>query len=317
MVGVSDNALASGHISKALPGNRNARGAGTIRTVVEPLSLDLHSHIGFGNSSTADKRPFESSNSRGTNEAKGRFMLRSVKKLFGDKLGASDGEIGRVNDFYFDDRNWAVRYLVADTGTWMPGRLVLISPHAFGNFYQGGKVLPVNLTRKQIENSPSIESHKPVSRQYEELYYRYYGWPFYWRGDQLWGMSAFPIASVPAGRSPGEQSAEKAGKNESDDPHLRSAKAIIGYQIQASDEAIGHVTDFVLDDETWVIQHVVVDIRHWLSGKRVIIPPSQIKRISWDESKVYVDLTKEGVLGSPDFDAVAFGIREQDPRVFA
>ncbi len=239
-------------------------------------------------------------------------MLQSVTKLFEDKLGASDAEIGRVSDFYFDDQNWAVRYLVADTGTWMPGRLVLISPHAFGNLYQGGNILLVNLTRKQIENSPSIESHKPVSRQYEELYYRYYGWPFYWRGDQLWGMSAFPIASVPASRS-----AAKGRKKESDDPHLRSAKAIIGYQIQASDEAIGHVTDFVLDDETWVIQHVVVDTRHWFSGKRVMIRPSQIKRISWDESKVYVDLTQEAILASPVFEPAAFGIREHDPRIFA
>jgi sporulation protein YlmC with PRC-barrel domain len=244
-------------------------------------------------------------------------MLRSVKNLFEDKLGASDGEIGRVNDFYFDDQNWAVRYLVVDTGSWMPGRLVLISPHAFGNVYQGGNILLVNLTRQQLENSPPIESHKPVSRQYEELYYRYYGWPFYWRGDRLWGLSAFPIASVPPERSSGNQSTAKAGKQESDDPHLRSTKAIIGYQIQASDELVGHVTDFVVDDENWVIQHVVVDTRRWLSGKRVMISPSKIKCISWDESKLFLDLTKEVVLGSPIFDPAAFGIREHDPRIFA
>lgn len=244
-------------------------------------------------------------------------MLRSVKKLFEDKLGATDGEIGHVKDFYFDDQNWAVRYLVADTGSWMPGRLVLISPHAFGDLYQGGRVLLVNLTRQQIENSPSIESHKPVSRQYEEEYHRYYGWPFYWQGDQLWGMSAFPVASTSSSRLPGEQSSAKGGRKESGDPHLRGAKAITGYQIQTADEVIGHVTDFVLDDENWVIQHVVVDTRHWLSGKRVMISPSHINRISWDESKVYVDLTKEAVVGSPVFDPTAFGIREHDPRIFA
>lgn len=244
-------------------------------------------------------------------------MLQSVTKLFEDKLGASDGEIGRVHDFYFDDQIWAVRYLVADTGSWMPGRLVLISPHAFGNLYQGGKVLLVNLTRQQIENSPSIELHKPVSRQYEEEYHRYYGWPFYWQGGQLWGMSALPVVPPPPGRLPGEESTLTSGKQKANDPHLRSAKAIIGYQIQASDEAIGHVTDFVLDDETWVIQQMVVDTRHWLSGKRVMISPNQIRRISWDESKTYVDLTKEAVLGSPVFDPAAFGIREHDPRILA
>jgi hypothetical protein len=116
-------------------------------------------------------------------------MLRSVKQLYGDKLGASDGEIGQVKDFYFDDQNWAVRYVVADTGSWLTGRLVLISPHAFGNLDRSGKLLCVNLNRKQIEDSPLIESHKPVSRQYEEEYYRYYGWPYYWQGSGLWGMS--------------------------------------------------------------------------------------------------------------------------------
>ncbi len=244
-------------------------------------------------------------------------MLRNVKKLFEDKLGASDGEIGHVKDFYFDDQKWTVRYLVADTGSWMPGRLVLISPYAFGNLYQGGNILLVNLTRQQIENSPSIESHKPVSRQYEEEYHQYYGWPFYWEGDALWGMSGFPILSQRSEPFLGDQAIAKSGKQASDDLHLRSAKTIIGYQIQAADEAIGRVTDFVMDDKDWTIQQVVVDTRRWLSGKRVMISPSQIKRISWDESKVYVDLTKEAVLGSPVFDPAEFGIREHDPRIFA
>ncbi|MEP6673163.1 MAG: PRC-barrel domain-containing protein, partial [Chthoniobacter sp.] len=116
-------------------------------------------------------------------------MLRSLKHLYGKLLGASDGEVGSVKDFYFDDQRWAVRYVVADTGSWLPGRLVLISPHAFGNFcQQGGDSLLVSLTRKQIEESPAIEAHKPVSRQYEEEYYRYYGWPTYWGGGAMWGM---------------------------------------------------------------------------------------------------------------------------------
>jgi hypothetical protein len=240
-----------------------------------------------------------------------------VKQICGDTLGASDGEIGRVNDLYVDDQNWAVRYLVADTGSWMPGRLVLISPHAFGKLYQGGKVLVVNLTRQQIEESPSIESHKPVSRQYEEEYHRYYGWPFYWQGGQLWGMSAFPVLSPPPRRLPDEQSTAKGGKHKSDDSHLRSAKAMIGYHIQATDELIGRVTDFVMDDKNWSIQYVVVDTGHWLSGKRVMISPNQINRISWDESKMHVNSTKKAVLRSPIFDPASFGIVEHDPRILA
>src|SRR5580692_9622620 len=113
-------------------------------------------------------------------------MLRSLRQLSGNHLGASDGDIGHVKDFYFDDQTWAVRYVVADTGKWLTGREVLLTPHAFSASQPAGKTLFVNLTRKQIEDSPAMETHKPVSRQYEEEYYRYYGWPYYWKGDGLW-----------------------------------------------------------------------------------------------------------------------------------
>ena len=109
-------------------------------------------------------------------------MLRSIRQLYGKALGTAEGDIGRVKDFYFNDQHWVVRYVIADTGSWLSGRLVLISPHAFGNVHQDGDCLLVNLSRKQIENGPAIDSDKPVSRQYEEDYYRYYGWPVYWDG---------------------------------------------------------------------------------------------------------------------------------------
>src|ERR1017187_5789179 len=172
-------------------------------------------------------------------------MLRSIGQLYGKKLGASDGGIGHVKDFYFNDQQWAVRYVVADTGSWLSGRLVLISPHAFGNLYRDGDCLLVNLTRQQFENSLEFESHKPVSRQYEEEYYRYYGWPFYWLGDGLWGMSGFPILEPPARPRPGEPAAVMGPKREPADAHLRSTQAVKGYHLQASDGIVGHVDDFM------------------------------------------------------------------------
>ena len=120
-------------------------------------------------------------------------MLRSIRQLYGKTLRTSDADIGHVKDFYFNDQQWVVRYVIADTGTWLLGRLVLISPHAFGNFHQDGDRLLVNLTRQQIENSPAMESHKPVSRQYEEEYNRYYGWPSYWDGAGIVGREWFSI----------------------------------------------------------------------------------------------------------------------------
>jgi hypothetical protein len=226
-------------------------------------------------------------------------MLRSIKPLYGNKLAASDGEIGHVKDFYFDDQNWAVRYVVADTGSWLSGRKVLISPHAFGSLHQAGKLLQVNLTRKQIEDSPSIESHKPVSRQYEEEYFRYYGWPYYWQGDGLWGMSGFPILELPARPLPSELANAGGHSPEGTDAHLRSMQAVSGYHIQASDGMIGHICDFMMDDQSWAIRQLVIKTGHRFSGKEVQIPTTQVDRISYDKSTVFVNLTSEAVEQSP------------------
>src|ERR1041385_4963169 len=172
-------------------------------------------------------------------------MLRSIKKLYGDKLGASDGEIGHVKDFYFDDQNWAVRYLVADTGSWLAKRQGLLAPPSLGRLAQAGEVLRVNLTRKQIEDSPPIESHKPVSRQYEEEYYRYYGWPYYWQGDALWGMSDFSILGLPS-EPPTKETTDSIGPQPEREIHLRSAQAVNGYLLRMGEETIGHIRDFMM-----------------------------------------------------------------------
>jgi hypothetical protein len=236
--------------------------------------------------------------------------------LYGDKLGASDGEIGHVKDFYFDDQNWAVRYLVADTGSWLPGRQVLISPHAFPEGFQG-KILRVNLTRKQIEDSPSIESHKPVSRQYEEEYHRYYGWPYYWQGGGLWGMGGFPILELPAKPLPSEPATTIGPQPERADAHLRSTQAVNGYHLQASDGIIGHVCDFMMDDKSWAIGQMVIKTGHRLSGKEVLIPVSKVDRISFDESTVFVNLTKEGIEQSPEPHLVPVGVAAPSRPILA
>lgn len=214
-------------------------------------------------------------------------MLQNIKSLQGQKLTAHDGEIGHVADFYFDDKTWAIRYLVANTGTWLTDRLVLISPHSLGHPTEEGKTFPLNLTRQQIENSPSIETDKPVSRQYEIDYYRYYGLPVYWYGGSLWGASSYP-AMLPF--SPAGIEAEPPD-HEQDDLHLRSIKAVTGYALQATDGEIGSVSGFMLDDKTWMISELIAETGPWYSGKEVLIPHHKISRISYEKSKVYVDLT--------------------------
>ena len=229
-------------------------------------------------------------------------MLQSIKLLYGKKLGASDGDLGHVKDFYFNDLTWAVRYVVADTGNWLSGRLVLLSPHAFGGIYPVGKALLVKLTRKQIEDSPAIETHKPVSRQYEEEYHRYYGWPYYWEGDGLWGgMRGFPILDVPPKFSHTEPPAATGPKSERADVHLRSTQAVNGYQLKTKDGVIvGQVCDFMMDGKSWAINQLVVKIGHRFTGKEVQIPMSQVEQISYQESTVLVKLTKEAVEKCPE-----------------
>ena len=245
-------------------------------------------------------------------------MLRSIRQLYGKTLRTSDADIGHVKDFYFNDQQWVVRYVIADTGTWLLGRLVLISPRAFGNFHQDGDRLLVNLTRQQIENSPAMESHKPVSRQYEEEYNRYYGWPSYWDGEGMWGVSGFPSPYL----KPSKQASRGSHLHSGGDPHLRSTQALSGYrnfsgyQIQASDGTIGHVKDFIMDDESWAICHLVVETGHWFSRREIVISPKDIDRIRYEESKVFVKVTKEAILAAPEYHAPPLGATSHDAGNF-
>jgi hypothetical protein len=221
-------------------------------------------------------------------------MLIKAKTLNGYNLNALDGEIGKVKEFYFDDRHWAVRYLVADTGTWLTGRQVLISPYALGAVNQEYENIAVVLTKKQIEDSPPLGSDKPVSRQFEEIYYGYYGWPSYSRGPYMWGATPSIVREHKQKRVLEE--GEKPW-----DPNLRSAHDVNGHHVQASDGEIGHVDDFVIDDEAWAIRYLIIDTRNWWPGKKVLISPKWIKRVSWDEQKVFINLSREAIRKSPEY----------------
>jgi uncharacterized protein YrrD len=225
-------------------------------------------------------------------------MLLNLRQLYGKKLGASDGDIGHVKDFYFNDQQWAIRYVVSDTGSWLSGRLVLISPRAFGNLHEDGDCLLVNLTRQQIENSPAIESHKPVSLQYRA----------YWDGVEKWGVGGFPEAPPPPHLMQSKQA--------SDDVHLQSTQALSGYPIQTSEGAIGHVVDFIMDDKSWAICRLVVETGHWYSHKEIVISPRHIDRISYEESKVFVNVTKQAILEAPQYHVTPLGEAYGDTRNF-
>jgi hypothetical protein len=221
-------------------------------------------------------------------------MLYKAQTLIGYVLKGLDGEIGTVKEFYFDDRHWTIRYLIAETGTWLSDRQVLISPYALIDVMKKEQRVTINLTKKQIEDSPAISNDKPVSQQFEDDYYGYFGWPQYYGGPFMWG--AYPILPVALGKSP-----EPNNHKETWNPCLRSTKAVSDYYIQATDGEIGHVEDFLIDDEAWAIRYMVVDTKNWWPGKKVLVSPQWIDRISWDESKVFMKLSLETIKKSPEY----------------
>ncbi len=237
-------------------------------------------------------------------------MLRTATDFSDYKLRALDGDLGTVKEFYFDDSHWAIRYVVTDTGNWLFGRQVLITPNVIHPAILSGKVLPVELTKKQIEGSPSLTSHVPVSRQFEEEYFGYFGWPYYANGTHI-------VALVPTNIQSQETDAHKVldDREIAWDPHLRSTHDVIGHHIQAIDAEIGHVKDFVLDDETWEIRYLVIDTKNWGHGKHVLISPRWIDRINSDENKVYVNLCSEEISLSPEYVPETLN-RDYEKRLF-
>jgi hypothetical protein len=206
-----------------------------------------------------------------------------------------------VKDFYFDDASWTVRYLVADTGTWLPGRQVLISPHAVKHIHSAPhKLVELDLTKQQLEQSPSIESQQPVSRQFEIDYFQFFNWPTYWSGPWEWSPTPVPGRFEGGHFSPAEPGPAPSAQPHGD-PHLRSVSEVTHYSIQALDDQFGHITDLILDDETWSIRYLVADTRNWLPGKKVLLAPQWLAWLSWSEGRVYVDLDRETVKRAPEY----------------
>jgi hypothetical protein len=230
-------------------------------------------------------------------------MLNKAKTLIGYKLASLDGEIGKVKEFYFDDQHWTIRYLVADTGNWLTGRHVLISPRALVAVMKDKQDLAVNLTKKQIEDSPALSSDKPVSRQFEEAYYGYYGWPMNVGDDP----GSYPDARDLDKWREANSKAEKAWN-----PHLRSTHDVSGHHIEAADGPLGHLDDFIIDDATWAIRYLVIDTRNWWPGKKVLISPQWIERVSWGESKVFVNLPREAIEHSPEYTEASLPTRDYE-----
>ncbi len=223
-------------------------------------------------------------------------MLSKAKTLESYKLTNPDEAIGKVKEFYFDDYYWTIRYLVADTGNWLTGRQVLISPYVLVDVVKEQHHITINLTKQQIESSPSLSSDKPVSQQFELDYFGYYGLPMYWSGSSMWGAYPYPYLQ-PNREKVTETNSEEKGW----DPHLRSTREVTGYHIQATDGELGHIEDFIIDDKTWAIRYLIVDTRNWLPGRKILLSPQWIDRMSWNESKVFINRPRETIKQAPTY----------------
>jgi sporulation protein YlmC with PRC-barrel domain len=239
-------------------------------------------------------------------------MLFSFEALRGYAIHATDGDIGSVRDVFFDDTSSMVRYFVVDTGSWLPGRRVLLAPAAVGTIDHQGQAITTAMTRRQVEESPGVETDQPVSRQQEEQLYRHYGWDPYWYGATAYGAAPYwggmGLAAVPPAvpESTVEHELAAAGR-ERGDPHLRSAREVSGYYVAASDGDIGHVEDLLIDDDGWKIRQLVIDTRNWLPGKKVLVGPERLRSVDWADQHIVLDLTRAEVKASPEYDATATG----------
>jgi len=239
-------------------------------------------------------------------------MLRSTNELIGYVLEAKDGKIGKCKDFLFDEEQWTLRYMVADTGRWLPKKKVLISPVFLGEAVWRSKLFHVDMAKEQVAESPPLDSDAPVSRKYEKYWHKHYGISPYWLGDGVWGTRAFPETLSLAMR--GVADFDKPG--EKPDTYLRSCREVGDYHIQAKDGEIGHVDDFIMDDKSWTLYYLAVDTRNILPGKKVLISPWWVESIDWRKKTITLDLTREQVKSSPEYDPDKPVNREYEIRLY-
>lgn len=250
-------------------------------------------------------------------------MLQRAEELQGYSIYAADGElVADVKAFYFDEESWKVRYLVGKAGGVFANRYVLIASEFVEKAERDARILHAKLSKEQVKDAPDIAADRPVGDQQEVEHQGSYGMLPYWGSG--WEAATTPVVptypgAYPEGGAPGptagqpeegEETPEKRG-----DPHLRSTEEVTEYQIGTTDGEIGHVEDFIVDDEEWVIRYVVVDTRNWLPGRKVLVSACWIPEVSWGRREVSVNLTQDEIKSAPEWDPDSPLDREYETRL--
>lgn len=232
-------------------------------------------------------------------------MLRSLTSLTGYAIRATDGGVGQVEEVYFDDQHWTIRYLVVETGVWLDRR-VLITPISIMRADWERRAIDVALTTQQVKDSPSVDLHQPVSRRYESEYFAYFGYTPYWGGPGTWAAASYPgafadgaLAAARAKANAEHAAAFEPGQGHERDSHLHSSTDVKGYHIKALDGEIGHIDDFVVDDRSWVIRFIEVDTSNWIGGTSVLVPRETLRDVNWVDRTLGVALTRQQIERSP------------------
>lgn len=228
-------------------------------------------------------------------------MLRQIKELGTYRLHATDGDIGHLEQFYFDDRDWKIRYFVMDIGTWLHGKKVLMSPSAIVGVDAPTKTINAAFTKQQVQESDDVGMHKPEGLEQPHDYSLFVGWPPYY--DGLSALNDSDRGPVPD-RAPDPEKGKTSEHSmlQPYDEHLRSSKMVSRYHVMALDGEIGQIKDGIVDDQTWAIEYVVSTVRNWRSSKKVLLPTEWILWVSAAESNVYVSLTRNNIATAPAFD---------------
>jgi len=221
-------------------------------------------------------------------------MLRHASKIIGCDVVSSDGSVGKVHDILFDEVSWTFQHLVADIGSWLAGERVLLPLAAVGEVDEVERQLQVHLTKGEIEHCSGVSTCTTASEEAQVLLGKYW----------MWTTTSFAHLPPEASRVMDSEATadEKEEVEDKVESRLRSVRESDGYHIAAPDGDIGHLTELVVDSDTWQIQYLVVNTGNWLLRRNVLIPRAALESIHWADRKVHLSITKNEIKNSPEYD---------------
>ncbi|MCM3399368.1 MULTISPECIES: PRC-barrel domain-containing protein [Oceanobacillus] len=233
-------------------------------------------------------------------------MMRLTSQLKQFNIHATDGELGKIKDFYFDDRNWEIRYAIVDTRKWLPGRKVLLSPNSFIEVDETNESVNVEFDKLMIRNSPPVPENEDLTKDKENHLIDYFGWNSYTDNAlphaERGLLGTFPIIGLENERPPEEPHLNRNGRYHEHDNYLRSEEETNDFKVHAKDGKIGRIVDMIYDTSQWIIEYIVVrSSKSIVENEFYIFHTRQINTVDWFEKDLYINDSLEGILNNKPF----------------